>query len=98
MFAPYPRSDPSNFKRGNSCHQYSLILILILGSINKNSKTYFYLHYIFSFQMKKIIEEVNSSYRDGKTKKLPKNLKPLKISYYENIMTSTIFYEVRGNN
>ena len=48
--------------------------------------------------MKKIIEEVNSSYRDGKTKKLPKNLKLLKISYYENIMTSTIFYEVRGNN
>ena len=48
--------------------------------------------------MKKIIEEVNFWYRDGKTKKLPKNLKSLKISCHEDIMTSTIFYDVRCNN
>ena len=54
-------------------------MILILGSINEHLKTCFYSEYISGFVMENMIEEVNFSHRAEKTKKLPKNLKSLKI-------------------
>ena len=75
MFGPCPRSDPSRFKSGNSCYQY--FLILILGSINKNLKTHFYLEFISGFLVKKCLKKSNFCTEPGK--KLPKNLRSLKI-------------------
>ena len=59
----------------NACHQYILILILILGSINNS----FFLYKIyFRFSNEKIFEEVNFLHRAGKTKQLWNNIKSLK--------------------